>query len=554
MHTLAQPTQMSKFARTVYTSKYCMKDADGRPTEDWADTALRVVDNVLGSLGYSPDDYEYQKLLQFVTERKFMPGGRYLYASGRPLHQTQNCLLLKAEDSREGWADLMRKAGMALMTGAGIGIDYSDIRASGLPIAKTGGEASGPLSLMEIINEIGRNVMQGGARRSALWAGLNWNHPDVDRFIEMKNWIPEVRELKERDFNFPATMDMTNISVLLDDKFFHAYDDQFHPLHGRAQRIYWHTVRRMLKTAEPGFSVDIGENAGETLRNACTEVTSYDDSDICNLGSINLARITDIAEMREVVELGTLFLMAGTVYSHVPYEEVDIVRTKNRRLGLGLMGVHEWLLQRGKQYGPDNELGDWLECYADSSDAAQRWSFKHNLSLPVKTRAIAPTGTIAIIAETTTGIEPIFCTAFKRRYKTAKAAGPDLIQYQYVIDPTARRLIDNGIDPEDIEDAYALANDVERRVGFQAWVQQYVDHGISSTINLPGTITDENEVSQFGEMLYKYLPQLRGVTVYPDGARGGQPLTAVPYYEALSKEGLVYEESEERCSGGACGI
>lgn len=545
---------MSAFARTIYEAKYAWKDEEGNVIETWQDTAYRVVSNVLGVLGYRPGDYEFDRLVELVSERKFLPGGRYLYASGRGLHQTQNCLLLRAEDSREGWAELMQKAGMALMTGAGIGIDYSDVRPSGTPIKKTGGEASGPLSLMKIVNEIGRNVMQGGSRRSAIWAGLSWKHRDIFEFIRLKDWSEEVRALKEKDFNFPATMDMTNISVILDDEFFDAMEEEAHPLHLHAVNVYWTTVERMVTTAEPGFSVDVGKNAGETLRNACTEVTSRDDSDICNLGSINLARVESYEEMVEATKLGTLFLLAGTVYSHVPYEKVNEVRTKNRRLGLGVMGVHEWLLQRGKPYGADNELGQWLTAYAMSTEYARAYAEAHRLSAPIKTRAIAPTGTIGIIGETTTGIEPIFCVAYKRRYKTAKSDGNDVVQYQYVIDPTARRLVEQGVDPNEIEDAYRLSYDVERRIAFQAWMQEFVDHGISSTINLPYPITDKSEQTEFGYMLLHYLPLLRGVTCYPDGARGGQPLTAVGYSKAAADLGTVFEESEERCVGGACGV
>lgn len=541
-------SRMSAFADTIYRAKYSL---DGQ--ENWEETAYRTVWNVLGALGYGPGDYEFDRLLTFVVDKKFLPGGRYLYASGRDLHQTQNCLLMRAEDSREGWADMMQKSGMALMTGAGIGIDYSDIRPSGEPIRKTGGTASGPIALMKIINEIGRNVMQGGARRSAIWAGLSWKHGDIMDFIHLKEWSEEVKALKARDFTFPATMDMTNISVLLDDEFFVAFHEQDHELHSHAQKVYWATTKNMLATAEPGFSVDVGPNAGETLRNACTEVTSADSHDICNLGSINLARIDNIDEFEEVVKLGTLFLLAGTVYSHLPYEEVAEIRTKNRRLGLGVMGMHEWLLQRGKPYGPDDELGLWLDAYKTSTTYAHAYADKHGLTRPVKTRAIAPTGTIGIIAETTTGIEPIFATAFKRRYRSARADGNDLVQYQYVVDPTAKRLVEEGVDPDSIEDAYQLSYDVERRVAFQAWVQQYVDHGISSTINLPYPITDIYDVKEYGNMLMRYLPRLRGITVYPDGARGGQPLTVVPYKVAIGQEGVVFEESEERCVGGVCG-
>lgn len=536
--------ELSSWANHIYKQKYSY---DG--VEEWPDTARRVAVNVMGALDYGPHSDEVSEITRLITQRKFMPGGRYLYASGRGLHQTQNCLLLRADDTREGWADLMNKAGMALMTGAGIGVDYSDVRPKGSAITRTGGTASGPISLMCIINEIGRNVMQGGSRRSAIWAGLSWLHPDVMDFITAKDWSEEVRDIKSRDFNFPATLDMTNISVILDDRFFEAYHNPLDNYHRRAQEVYWSTVKRMTKTAEPGFSVDTGINSGETLRNACTEVTSRDDSDICNLGSINMARIESVAEMRSVVELASLFLLAGTVYSHVPYDKVDEVRSKNRRLGLGLMGIHEWLLLRGKAYGPDAELSDWLNEYALSTAYSHEWADRHGLSRPVKTRAIAPTGTIGIVAETTTGIEPIFCAAYKRRY----LAGADNWKFQYVVDPTAKRLIELGVKADAVEDAYSLSYDVESRVEFQHWVQRYVDHGISSTINLPHVL-DSEERHDFGNMLIGYLPGLRGMTVYPDGARGGQPLTAVPLDEALGKEGLVFETEEETCVGGVCGI
>jgi ribonucleoside-diphosphate reductase alpha chain len=543
---------MSSFARGVYEGKYAWKDDEGNVVEDWSDTAFRVVSNVMDAIGMG-DSPEADRLFELVSQRKFIPGGRYLYASGRPLHQTQNCLLMRADDSREGWATLMHNAGMALQTGAGIGIDYSDVRASGEPIRKTGGVASGPLSLMNIINEIGRNVMQGGSRRSAIWAGLNWKHKDIFKFITVKDWPEVVVREKEKDFTFPAALDMTNISVLLDDDFFVAYEDFNHPLHSHATDVYDMATRQMIKTAEPGFSVDIGENAGETLRNACTEVTSRDDSDVCNLGSINMARIESVEEMAEVTKLGTLFLLAGTVYSHLPYEKVHETRQKNRRLGLGVMGIHEWLLARGKTYGPDLELGAWLDEYAKSGEYANGFADALSLTRPVKTRAIAPTGTIGIVAETTTGIEPIFCAAYKRRIRSASPDG-DITRYEYVVDPTARRLLDSGVPVDSIEDAYSLSYNVERRIKFQAWVQQWVDHGISSTINLPYPITHDTEVQDFKQVLMHYLPRLRGVTCYPDGARSGQPLTVAALDVAIAQEGVVFEELEERCVGGACGV
>jgi ribonucleotide reductase alpha subunit len=860
--------KLGPFAETIMLQKYSHEKDDGSK-ETWEEIAARVAKKVMKCI--SPKKSQVDRIEKFIAQRKFMPGGRYLYAAGRPFHQVQNCLLLRAEDSREGWADLLHKSTMALMTGAGIGIVYSDVRGEGRPIRKTGGTSTGPLALMQMVNEAGRGIMQGGSRRSAIWAGLHWNHPDIHKFIQIKNWSQDVRNMKEKDYNSPAPLDGTNISVILNDEFFEAYDNEKNAQHSLAQGVYWAVVRQMLKTAEPGFSIDTGVNKNENCRNACvsgeteiltsngyyridsllektvdvwngfewssvtpkitghnkemvtvhlssgqsirctpehtfwlatdykgnkkeqkaaelqigdkliktqmpviyegrdfknaytqgfvsgdgmdgykffelydtkymcesrldirigaenkkegkkhvtltfdalpknfvpfswnlssrlnwmagildsdgtelreggsqissvdkqflldiqkmlttmgvvtkvtlgmkagmrmlpdghggrklypckdsyrlligavqiqelkelgmkcerlhfnkcpqrdasqfvtvigveesgfeetvycfnepkrhlgcfdgvvtgqcTEVTSEDDSDICNLGSINMAEISSLEEMQEVVDAAVLFLMAGTIYSDVPYAKVDQIRRKNRRLGLGLMGLHEWLLKKGKLYGPDAELEEYLKIYATSTEIAKKYAKELDVSAPVKTRAIAPTGTIGIVAETTTGIEPIFCVAYKRRYLKGS-----VVNYQYVIDPCAQRLIDGGVSPENIEDAYVLAENVERRVEFQHWLQKYVDHSISSTINLPAwgsELNNEGKVRPFGDMLMKYLPGLRGITCYPDGARGGQPLTPVKYTTAIKHVGEVFSEQVDICDitkGGSCG-
>ena len=814
---------MSKFANTIFERTYAHDTAEGKET--WPEMANRVTKNVMRAVGIDMRTTLAKEIRTAIEDKKFVPAGRYLYSAGRPYHQVCNCVLLRAHDSREGWSEIMAKASKALMTGAGIGAGYSDIRHEGARIRKTGGMASGPIPLMQMVNECGRGVMQGGSRRSAIWAGLRWNHPDVHKFIKIKNWPPEIVSLKERDFSFPATLDHTNISVGLDDAFFQAYHDDEDIEHAMAHSVYWATVEQMLRTGEPGFTVDVGDNAGEDLRNAplsadthvltrwgyktireltgkattiwtgerwaedvvfektgenvevlevqitgdrkikadprheffverwegagtrrtlksvdkvpanelqegdilksslpmpefdtsenstqydqgvlfgcvgdsdcvypqlkeeeiapwlaglfdtsgsydkkfktitllrqpleiqekarrdlerlglqayiyhcrtakskedwyfltvmpssaarfarliptkrlqidcetyrphwrcqlkvlkvvkcerredvfccdvhlpehsfvaegvlvsnCCEITSADTDDICNLGSINLANVESIEEFRHLMDIGTAFLLAGSVYTDVPYTDVDKVLSKNRRLGLGLMGVHEWLLKRGKPYAPDEELGLWLNAYSKSGKYANAWADEWGLKRPKKTRAIAPNGTTSIVVETTGGIEPIFCAAYKRRYLKGKES-----YFQYVIDPCAKRLIQAGVDPGAIEDAYVLAQDVERRVAFQAWVQQFVDHAISSTINLPEWGSEYNNkdlVRSFGSMLIRYLPQLRGITTYPDASRGGQPLNPVSYTEAMKQEGIeMIEEQQNVCSltGGSCG-
>jgi ribonucleoside-diphosphate reductase alpha chain len=535
--------EFSRFAELTYNNKY------RKAGETWVKTAWRVATEVYSAVD-APNSL-VQATAQTFADRKALAGGRYFYAAGLPIHQCQNCSLYMAEDSREGWSSLFRKASLALMTGAGIGVVYSNIREEGADIKGTGGIATGPIALMQILNEMGRGIMQGGSRRSAIWAGLHWNHPDIEKFIHLKNWKEEVRDLKARDFNFPATMDMTNISVILDDEFFAAYHDNGHPQHVLASTVYWETIERMLRTSEPGFSVDVGENAGEHLRNACTEITSRDDSDICNLISGNMARIESHSDMERVMNHSTAFAIAGSVYSDLPHEEIRAVREKNRRIGVGLMGLHEWLLVRGKKYGPDAELEEYLKIYRDCTDVAARdWAREWRLSEPIKKRAIAPTGTISIVAgPTTSGIEPLFCASYMRRYLKGKTWCEE-----YVIDPVVKRLVAEGHDPADIEDAYTI--DTERRLEFQAWVQQYVDHAISSTINLPAWGTERNNkqtLQCYGNLFMKYLPRLRGLTCYADGSRSGQPLTPVPYNEALAHTESYGDVCDVSGKGGSCG-
>ena len=551
------PQFRSKFSEDIFYTKYSHEGA-----ETFHELACTLVNDVCREI-MSKDEKE--ALIDHISNLRFIPGGRYLYYAGREKKFFNNCYLLKAEeDTREDWANLSWKSESCLMTGGGIGIDYSVYRSEGQSLKGTGGIASGPIPKMMMINEIGRRVMQGGSRRSAIYASLNWKHPDAEKFLTIKNWndMPvgntgqTLFDVKQADFDFPAPLDMTNISLNYDTEWLLEYWRT-----NEVGDIFLQNVRQALSTAEPGFSFNFFEQENETLRNACTEVTSEDDSDVCNLGSLNFARIGDINQLREVVDLATKFLICGTLRADLPYDRIVIVRTKNRRLGLGLMGLHEWLLQRGLKYDTTPELHRWLKVYEAQSDkTATEFSKFNAISCPVGVRAIAPTGTIGILGGTSTGIEPIFAVAYKRRYMKNRRW-----HYQYVVDSTAQEMIElYGIAPDKIESALNLATDYERRMKFQANVQEYVDMSISSTINLPEWGTEHNNeagVEAFAHTLAKYAHRLRGFTCFPDGCRGGQPLTPVPYKEAISKLGEEFEDNiqaHDICtisgSGGTCGV
>lgn len=546
------PPFKSKLAFDTFERKYKHEGC-----ETWADLARTLVEDVCGDFMSKSDKAQ---LIDYIYRMAFIPGGRYLYYAGRPKKFFNNCYLLRAEeDTREDWADLSWKSESCLLTGGGIGIDYSRYRDSNQFIKRTGGKASGPIPKMFMVNEIGRNVIQGGSRRSAIYASLNHKHGDIDWFLKTKDWDSQpvagtgltVGDLKKADFNYNAPLDMTNISVNYDTDWLMNYWKT-----GDVGEVFLKNCEMALKNGEPGFSFNFFEKEDETLRNACTEVSSSDDSDVCNLGSLNFAAIKDINELKDVVELATKFLLCGTLKAELPYEKIYDIREKNRRLGLGIMGLHEWLIQRKSKYEVTPELHTWLALYEHHSNHIARDFADHlAVSRPVAVRAIAPTGTISMLASTTSGIEPLFAVAYKRRY----LVGGQRWKYQYNVDAIAQECIQKyGIDPKNIESASDLANDYERRIKFNADVQDYVDMSISSTINLPAA--GHIETKAFAKTLASYASRLRGFTVYPNGARGGQPLTSVDYNEAKDKlgeefeEGTEYNDVCELTGGGHCGI
>lgn len=848
----------SKFAQDIFLQKY---SKDG--VENWRDTARRVTSSVCSQL---LDTKTQEKIYNIILDRKFIPGGRYLYSAGREYKQVNNCFLFRAEDSREAWADLMGKTTASLMSGGGIGVDYSKLRPEGAKIGKTGGTSTGAIALMEMVNESGRFIMQGGNRRSAIFAGLNWSHGDIPKFLNLKNHNESLKQQKEKDLLFRLPMELTNISVIYDTEFFIAIENEEHPKHALAREVWLKNCRQAFETAEPGMSFNFRKD-NESLRNACqpsyatvltpdgiktlgdvnvgstiwsgkgwttitkkwstgvkpvyrykttagvfvgthnhrvvqneekvivsdvtsidwnvgevtkkeklnsqdimdglvigdgsvhkasnnlvilhigkkdtdyfdceisklitkerpgicstafeiltsvtsnelpktylrsipdrffysdskkkkgflrglftangsisgnrvtlkqtskelilqvqqmlsslgihsyittnksrmntfnngeyimkesydlnitsgrtifkdtigfiqkykqekivdgntpyylssdikeiefledvevfditvdckqhtywtggclvsncTEVVSEDDSDKCNLGTIWINRIKDKKELTEVVKYATMFLLCGGVYSDVPTERIREVGLKNNRIGLGLGGIHEWLMLRGHEYEVVPELHKWLSIYEQESNSQAFVGAKQlGVSVPKGIRAIAPTGTLSILAETTSGIEPLFCKSYKRRYfKEGKWF------YQYVIDGSVKRLMDKGVKIDKISDSYDL--DFKQRVKFQADVQNYVDMSISSTCNLPSWGSEQNNIDNVekkAQVLLKYAKRLRGFTCYPDGSRSGQPLTRVDLEEALKNEGVVYEEKENECVGGICGL
>lgn len=523
----------NEFAYRIYKQKYAHEG------EEWRDT----VDRVVTAVGYS-------YIRKAMEDRVFIPGGRYLAACGNPIHQINNCYCLGVEDSREGWATLLSESTLTLSLGGGIGVEYSDVRPRGSKIKGTNGVASGPISLMKALDALAAHIRDGGSRRAALWAGLQWDHKDIFDFISAKRRSPEELALKAKDFNNYLPLELTNTSVSFNTEFWDAYENKEHPKYAHAREVMKQTVRGACEFADPGFSFNFNKDAFK-YRNACNEFISDQSGDSCNLGTIFLPRIKNKDEMAAHTRNAVKFLIRGALYTNRPTEKARKVARDANRIGLGLGGIGEWLLMNRMPFEVTPELRELLEVWADTADKeARKYAIKLGLAVPKATRAIAPTGTIAILAGTTGGAEPLFCKAYKRSWWEN-----DKYKSTVVVDPVAKRLLDSGISPENIYDAYDVG--FEQRVRFQADLQEFVDMGISSTVNLPHWGSERNNAFLMPEMeetIMKYSKRLRGLTVYADGAIGGQPLQRMELEEALAQEGKVFEGMENSCKGGICGL
>ena len=533
---------LTTYANNIYKNRYSLDGA-----EKWADTCKRVIENVTGQYLSNEDK---QVIHDYMLARKFIPAGRYLYGSGREFHNVKNCFAFKAEDTREGWGELLNKVAVTSMTGGGCGVVYSNLRPSGAIIKRTGGVSSGPIPLIHAVNETCRYIKQGGSRRAALWAGLSWSHKDIFNYMRIKNWDESLVALKDINPDTNMPLELTNISVIYDTDFFVAMERGNHPLHSHAKSVWEANCLQAFASGEPGFCFNFLKDS-EDLRNPCSEFLTDTDSDSCNLGTIFINAFSDRDDFQRCVKYATMFLICGNLYSNYPTPRMKDVAMLGNRIGLGIGGIHEWMIRRGFEYEVTPELHKWLSVYKDESDSSA-YIFAKDIGVPIPKakRAIAPNGTISALAETTSGIEPLFCKAYKRKYDNNGTW-----VYEYVIDGAIKKLINEKIDISKIQDAYDV--EFKQRVKVQADIQRYIDMAISSTCNLPewgGEKNNATTLKEYSKQLLKYAKKLRGFTCYPDGARKGQPLERVDLNEALKQEGKVFEYKEDHCASGSCSL
>jgi len=579
------------FALDIFKDRYAI-----HPEETFSQACERVSRFIADAeLGVKRDEY-YKRFLDILETNRFSPGGRIWRGSGRPRGQILNCFVIPAEDSREGWGDVLRNVTIISGTGGGVGINFSKIRPRGTPIRGTGGEATGSVSLMRAVNAVCNELREGGGRRSALLYCLDWRHPDLLEFLSAKL---DNQELSN-----------ANISILVDDEFFKLIKEKkdiVFKWHGDvlgqvpAIDVWNKIIKNSMKNGDPGI-INMGlmqeqntiayAKGGEiSSTNPCGEVT-LEEYGCCCLGAINLHTHVVDGEidwdmLEETTALGTRFLDNVLDQNNYPLPLIQETSQRHRRIGLGVMGLHDMLLELGLKYSTEegrkivNEVMDFIKKQAYHTSimtAVEKGSFeafdadKHVKTGFVKkhlTRrhirlikehgirncailTMAPTGTTSIVSGCSSGIEPLFQPVYKRRFNRHSDTHDENSQIkgsETVIHPLLKKFIKEGRPTDHFQGAHNISP--EEHLMMQKVCQKHIDNSISKTINLPSDYDSET----LSDTIMEYIMFLKGVTVYMDGSKGESPLIPLPIEEA--EKYLTSSKAEAAvndCPSGKCDI
>ncbi len=497
-----------------------------------------------------------------MVNRLFIPNSPTLMNSNTRLGQLSACFVLPVPDSIEGIFDAVKYAAMIHKSGGGTGFSFSRLRPKGDVVASTMGVASGPLSFMRVFDVATDVIKQGGKRRGANMGVLNVHHPDIVDFITSKDSENKVLS------NF-------NISVAITDEFMEALvNDDYYALRNprtgeevkriKARQVWNLIVTQAWKTGDPGiiFIDEINrrhpvKHLGEIeSTNPCGEqpLLPYES---CNLGSINLSLFVENGEikwdrLRKVVHT-SVHLMDNVIdANNFPLPQIAETTRKSRKIGLGVMGWAEMLIKLGIPYDSEEavKLGEKVmkfindESHRASMKLAEKrgvfpawegseWWKKGIKIRNATTTTIAPTGTISIIAGTSSSIEPLFAIVFVRKVLN----GEELLEVNPLFEEIAKKrgfyseelmmkiartgTLEDVDVPEDVKKIFRTSLEIspEWHVAMQAAFQKYVDNAVSKTVNLrnSASIDDVDKV-----YMLAYRLKCKGVTIYRDKSKSEQ--------------------------------
>jgi len=555
---------LTKTAETVLTRRYYIKDSEGEVVETW-ETLCKRVSNAVAEVDKKSKQFEAlrESYFRMMYHLDFLPNSPCLMNAGTDIGQLSACFVLPIEDSMDGIFTAIRNGALVHKTGGGTGYSFSRLRSRNAMVRSTQGVASGPLSFAAVFDAATETIKQGGKRRGANMGVLRIDHPDIMDFISAKE-----NQDKFNNFNF---------SVAITDDFMQAVEDEaeyplIEPSSGEeigtlnARAVFEKIIDLAWHNGEPGvLFIDAANRDNMTPQlgdfeatNPCGEqwLLPYES---CNLGSLNLSNFVkdgkvDYERIEQVVRVATSFLDNVIDCNRFPIPEIEEMTLKTRKIGMGIMGLHDMLIQLGLPYGSEDgrtqaaEIMAFVRAKAEEKSielAEEKGAFPaYDAELndyPARRNAaltsIQPTGTVSMIADCASGCEPYFSIVMIKNVMD----GDRLILVNKHFEQIARRedfyseelmakVADSGTVighdeiPEQWQEVFRTAQDVtpEDHIKMQGILQSNgVDSSISKTINLPNSATRE-EVELSYIMGYKL--GCKGLTVYRDGSRDQQVL------------------------------
>ena len=587
--------ELSDNADVVLKRRYLSKDREGNVLEDSDGMFRRVANNLSqAELNYGASEAERQEVedqfYEVMRNLEVLPNSPTLMNAGRELQQLSACFVLPVEDSLEEIFTKVRQTALIHKSGGGTGFSFSRLRPEGDLVGSTGGVASGPVSFIRAFDTATDVVKQGGTRRGANMGILDVTHPDIIKFIQSKE---DGKHLN----NF-------NISVAVTEEFMEKARaaqeyDLVNPRTGQvtgslnARYVFNLMAEMAWKTGDPGlvFMDRINDdNPNPQLgaiesTNPCGEqpLLPYES---CNLASINLARMVNYTDgdvvidwhrLSRMVEITVNLLDNVIDMNKYPIPEIEKMSRTTRRIGLGVMGFADLLIQLGIQYDSDEALGLANDVMARILDDTHRasaalaekrgvfpsWegSIYNRLGASGAMRnsaptTIAPTGTISIIAGASSGIEPLFALSYVRNvmdntrlveanpYFEAVAKQEGFYSEDLMEQLVAKGSLETLDVPQWVKDVFRTSHDIspEWHVKMQSAVQEHTDNSVSKTINFPHDATEEDVATAY---MLAYELGCKGITVYRDGSKAGQVLsTGESITESTSSDAILDELAE----------
>ena len=550
---MLQKPEFNKSAREILNDRYLWRDDLGNPSETPEEMLLRVAKHVASAEKTTPLQYVWaDEYYDLMAKLLFLPNSPTIMNAGRPAPHGQlaACFVIGIEDSMESICEAIRKQMLIHKSGGGTGFNFSNLRSSGAKVNSTNGRASGPISFMSLFDKATETVQQGGMRRGANMGILNVDHPDIRDFIHCK----------DKD----GTIANFNISVGVFDSFMEKAEAD---PKGAEAVLLDEIAETAWRTGDPGIIFLDAINRGNTTpdlgpltsTNPCGESPLYP-NEACNLGSINLAKMAikgefDYELLKKTAAIATRFLDSVIDVNHYPLPEISEAVKHTRKIGLGVMGWADLLFQLRIPYDSEQAIELAEKIMSLIKDTAHKTSVELGIEKGIPgalehlgrrnatLTCIAPTGPIALLADCSSGIEPLF--ALEHTRVRTQIDGTKVIMKQ--VNRHYAEAFKEELPENVIKSVFITSHDVAplSHVRTQGVFQKYTDLAVSKTVNLPHESTKKDVLDSY---VLAWKLGCKGITIYRDGSKSMQVLYRKEEDKKLQPEGedMKAEESFDK--------